>query len=336
MARARLEQAGRWCALLADGDLPASERAQFDEWLTQDPENEVAFDRVARVWNNLSDAAAAPEVIALRTEALVAFRAANVRRWTANDPIRLKWAAGAAAAILAVIVPAGMWYSTWPTIYETGVGERELAMLGDGSKVSLDADTEVEVRLRDDRRDLVLKQGRAKFDVAKDALRPFRVEVGDKIVVATGTSFSVELVNGKAHVVLYEGRVSVVSAGKLAIRARSTSPRSSASEVDLMPGNELVASLSDGKQQVVRADLDRSLSWEAGQLSFVDEPLQTAVERVNRYSVKKVVIADAGIGALPVNGVYNAGDVDAFTVGVQAVMPVHAGDNGRVIRLSRR
>jgi transmembrane sensor len=332
----RLEQAGRWCTRLADGGLPPDQRAQFDEWLAEDPENETAFEQVARIWNSVSDAAAAPEVIALRTEALEAFRAANTRRWAANDRWRLKWVAAAAAALLVVMVPAGLWYSTWPTVYETGIGERELAVLSDGSKVSLDADTELQVKLRDDSRDVVLKQGRAMFDVAKDALRPFRVHVGDKIVVATGTSFSVELLNGKAHVVLYEGRVSVVSAAEVETRTSPPRSQSATAEIDLVPGKELVASLGSGQQKVVAADLDRSLSWEAGQLSFDDEPLQSAVERVNRYSEKKVTIADASIGALPVNGVYNAGDVDAFAVGVQAVMPVRAQDNGREIALSRR
>jgi transmembrane sensor len=139
--------------------------------------------------------------------------------------------------------------------------------------------------------------------------------------------------SGKAHVVLYEGRVSVVSASAQPPAER---PQHSAAQVDLTPGKELVASLTGGQERVVSADLERSLSWETGQLSFVDEPLQSAVERVNRYSERKVMIADVDIRELPVNGVYNAGDVDAFAVGVQAVMPVHAQDNGRVIMLSHR
>ena len=42
---------------------------------------------------------------------------------------------------------------------------------------------------------LRLESGRAAFDVAKDAQRPFSVAVGDRVVVATGTEFSVEKVN---------------------------------------------------------------------------------------------------------------------------------------------
>jgi transmembrane sensor len=320
---------------LADDSLAPAERRQFDRWLGADPLNEDAFDRVARSWNKFGgDAAIAPEMIALRGQALEAFRAANSKRWAVNDRFPLKWVAGLTAALIAVTVPASLYYSTLPTTYETGIGERQVTMLADGSKVSLDADSEVKVKLKDDARDIILTQGRARFDVAKDPLRPFRVHVGDKIVVATGTSFSVELLGGKAHVVLYEGHVSVVSANGAATKAQ---PRQHApGEVDLNPGKELIASLSSPQQQVVTADLDRSSSWEAGQLSFSDEPLQSAVERVNRYSEKKVVIADASIRQLPVSGVYNAGDVAAFKVGIEAVMPIRASDNGQAITLSRR
>ena len=353
MTETRVEEASRWCMRLAEGRLAPAERSEFDRWLSVDPQNAEALERVAGIWNSFGEAGAAPEVIRLRTKALEAFRAANTRRWAkqrqgltirgivrqaiqaANDRWPLKWIGVAAAVLMMIMVPAGLWYSSRPAIYETGIGERQVAMLTDGSRLSLDADSEVEVRLRDDFRDLVLKRGRAKFDVAKDPLRPFRVHVADKIVVATGTSFSVELVNGKAHIVLYEGRVAVVNDGKPALPIAPLRPKS-AGEIDLDPGKELIASLTGVQQRVVPVDRDRSLSWESGQLSFSDEPLQSAVERVNRYSGKKVVIADASIRQLPVSGVDNAGDVDAFKVGVEAVMPVRATDNGRVIELSHR
>src|SRR3546814_18739257 len=81
--------------------------------------------------------------------------------------------------------------------YQTEVGERRVALLDDQSRLSLDADSLVEVDMSDRQRELTLVRGRAKFDVAKDPLRTFTVVAGDKMVVATGTSFSVEMV-GKA------------------------------------------------------------------------------------------------------------------------------------------
>lgn len=56
--------------------------------------------------------------------------------------------------------------------YQTGVGRRVVA-LADGSMLSLDASTRVDVRYLGDRRELWLRSGRAKFVVAKDPLRLF-------------------------------------------------------------------------------------------------------------------------------------------------------------------
>src|SRR3546814_19485198 len=94
-----------------------------------------------------------------------------------------------------------------PDAYATHIGERQLAVLDDGSRVSLDAVTKVKVRMKDEARQVELLEGRAKFDVAKDPLRPFTVAAGDKLVVAVGTSFSVELIDGQVRVILYEGQV---------------------------------------------------------------------------------------------------------------------------------
>lgn len=335
-ASAPLEQAGEWCMRLADGGLSPSDRQEFETWLDENPENEQAFEQTVRVWQRFGEPSAAPEVIALRSEALEALRLANRKRWTSGHRESLRWVAGIAAVLLAIILPLGLWYSSLPDVYQTGTGERRVAMLGDGSKVSLDAATRLEVKLAGDRRELVLESGRAKFDVAKDALRPFTVRAGDQIVVATGTSFSVELVGGKAHVVLYQGHVSVIDSADSATGRTDGAKRSAAAQVELQPGKELIAPLSGGAPQIIPADFEQSLSWENGQLTFIDEPLDTAVARVNRYSEKKVELADASLAQLKVNGVYNSGDVAAFAVGINAVLPVHVTDTGKAILVARR
>lgn len=330
-----LEQAGEWCMRLADGGLARSDQERFEAWLEETSENRKAFEQTVSVWQRFGEPSAAPEVICLRTEALEALRLANQKRWRSGRK-SFQWIAGIAAVLLVVILPLGLWYSSLPQVYQTGIGERRVAMLGDGSKVSLDAATKLEVKLAADRRELVLDAGRAKFDVAKDALRPFTVRAGDEIVVATGTSFSVEMVGGKAHVVLYEGHVSVIDAARKATSLDDSPKSIAAAQVELQPGKELIAPLAGGAPQVIPADFEKSLSWESGQLTFIDEPLDTAVARVNRYSDKKVELADASLGHLKVSGVYNAGDVAAFAVGIDAVLPVRVTDTGDAIVIARR
>jgi len=329
----RLEAASTWCMRLSEGALSADEQRAFDAWLDDDPDNLEAFDRSVRVWQRFGAAATAPEFIEVRERALATFRKRNQARWTPNGgrwrPI---WAI--AACLLVAILSGALWLQAQPDIYRTAVGERRVVVLADGSRISLDAATRVDVRLEDDRRELVLRQGRAKFDVAKDPLRPFSVTAGDKVVVATGTSFSVELLRRRMHVVLYEGQVAVLE--RKGDRTTPVALRNATGAADrlLKPGGELVSTLAQSTASVLPTDVARSLSWEAGQLTFIDEPLASAVERVNRYSARRIELADPEVGKLELNGVFNTGDVDAFVVGVRETLPIRVAQRGDAISIS--
>lgn len=311
-------QAAMWCMSLADGLLDSEEQRDFDIWCA-DPDNMKAFEDALKVWRAADQAASSPEMIRMRTAALDSFRRSNAQRWTQRLRPRWYWLGGV-AAMLMVSLTVVLTLQDSTQVFETMSGERRTAVLEDGSRLSLDAETEVDVRFRSDRRELILVRGRAKFDVARNPLRPFSVRVGDKVVVATGTSFSVELLQGRAHVLLYEGQVAVLDARteRPVLQKPSHRGKDPGSDVGLTPGRELVVAVNatTSAAAVEPVNTARSLSWEGGQLSFQDEPLSAAVERVNRYSKRKIIIADASIDHMQVNGVFNAGDVDAFVEAV--------------------
>jgi len=327
----RDEQAASWCIALSEGHLAEREREEFDRWIA-DPDNALAFEQAARVWNAAESAAEMPEMIGLRGAALQSYQRTNRRRWSGQSP-RWRWMGGIAAIFLLAVLSFVLLHNPVER-YQTGIGERRVAMLADGSRLSLDADTEVDVRLHDDRRELTLVRGRAKFDVAKDPLRPFTVTAGEKLVVATGTSFSVEMLERRMHVLLYEGHVAVLDSGdKKPVAGRSPA---AAADQELTPGRELVAPAgAAGAATVQDVNVPRSLSWEAGQISFDDQPLGEAIERMNRYSRDQFAIGDAQIASVRVNGIFTAGDTDAFVEGITALNAVRADRQGdRIILLN--
>lgn len=328
----RDEQAAAWCLSLAEGSLDAADQAAFEAWIA-DPLNRAAFEQALLVWQCADSAVGNPEMIHARTQALESYRAANYRRWRRPDLSRRPRAAALAAiaAVLLLFALGGAWHVLRDPaqLYETDIGERRVALLDDGSRLSLDAATRVEVRMNEDRRELRLLAGRAKFDVAKDPLRPFMVMAGDKMVVATGTAFSVELLRRELRVLLYEGRVEVLPQSAVAEKEQAPvlAPASKvqsrqAPEISLLPGRELIATLAAPTATIVPADINRSLSWEDGQLSFDREPLPAAIERINRYSRERLVIADEALSGLRISGVFTAGNVDAFVEGVTTLLPV--------------
>ncbi len=335
------EEAADWCCRIAEGVLTLEEQQAFDDWLMADPRHRDTFEDMVTVWQGADAMAEMPGFLSLRAKALTTMEHARHARKEERPTRRLPgWVAGiaTAAAILLMVIGGAWWLNTRPDIYQTGVSERRVVRLDDGSRVSLDASSRVLVAYSSGQRALTLENGRAKFDVAKDPLRPFSVKVGQKTVVATGTAFSVELLRNQVRVFLYEGHVSVLTregSGKSDIPVRIAKRETPADQM-LVPGTELVADMGATSATVTPADVERSLSWEAGRISFIDEPLASAAERVNRYTDTPVVVSDPAVGRHVINGVFDAGDTRSFVSGILSLYPVTARREGdRIILASK-
>lgn len=331
----RIDAASHWCLQLADGRLDGDAHARFQAWLDEDPRNRAAFDTVARTWQALDASPTAPSLIAMREEALSHYARRQSRRWKRTAGMRRPLWAAAAACFLLVVAGVGLWINLQPEIYRTGIGERQLVRLEDGSQLSLDADTQVEVHYSRDRRQLALRHGRARFQVAHDPLRPFSVSAGSRTVVATGTEFSVELLAAQLHVILYEGSVEVLSRDtSIATPAVALTPSRpvdahGARDLRLAPGQELVAGIASADARVHKIDAVRTRGWESGQLTFNDEPLAQAIERMNRYAGSHALaVGDDASALLRISGTFAAGDNEAFIEGITGVFPVTVREDG--------
>lgn len=331
------EAAAAWCVRLSHGPLSPAEQQAFQDWLDQDVAHPALLERTVAAWQVLDEHGFATPVVAMRRDALDRLAQSGERR----RPRAL--AAFAAVAACLLLMVSGIWWHLSPTIYATGIGERRLVRLADGSTVSLDAATRVTVRYSGSRRELALLAGRAKFTVAKDPLRPFSVQAGERLVVATGTAFSIEHVARQVRVILYEGRVAVMNASDERGAPSSEAPPPAGSTAAapppaLAPGQELRVAAADAASapMITPADPVQSLDWESGQMLLRDEPLGVAVERMNRYAGGRLRLADPAAADIPVSGRFTNGDVAAFVEGITAVFPVKAEARDGKIWLSLR
>ena len=331
---ARAEQAGAWCLSIAEGPLTSEELAAFEAWLGADAHNRAAFDKALFVWEALGSESASSVLLDSRIDALQSLRDGPPRRPMIAD--RWRWKAAAAASFVMLLLASLLFLGDTTIAYETGIGERRVAILSDGSRVSLDGATRLKADFSPHRRELRLLAGRAKFDVARDPLRPFVVKAAGRSVVAVGTSFTVEFVQGQLRVALYEGNVAVIHRGnhRAADQHRLRPQRAERADRRLLPGRELVFSPQFPSGEVIRiSDPARSLAWEAGQLSFDDEPLAMVIERINRHTAIQFVVGDAAAARTRVSGVFNAGDADSFVEGITGVFPISAQRRGSEIVL---
>jgi transmembrane sensor len=325
-ARCRAQHAAEWAVRLREDATVRERQEEFAAWLAADPRNSEALEEVIDAWRTIDQYATSAQIVAMREAALAEGRRALGRRQ------RFSWRqlGSVAAALLLAVVAFGLWRWLTPQTYQTGVGERRVVVLSDGSRISLDAATTVQVAYSRDRRQLWLERGRAKFDVAKNPLRPFSVSAADKMVVAVGTSFSVERIDDQVRVVLYEGHVVVLEApGGAAPYQLDVGPKNTPAGNLLTAGKELILPVEKLQQMrfepssVEPVDVDRSLSWESGLLVFDDEPLAIAIARMNRYATTPLIIGDPSIAHLRISGVFRAGDTHAFIEGLAAEFGVH-------------
>jgi len=336
-----LQAATVWRMRRDGADWSASDEAAFQAWLDEDDLHRRAFERTGKVWDLVDGQAATPDVMVIRRDALHrAQQTARSRmaRWRRGGFELSRRSALAAAAGVVAAVGIGAWPLLHEgEIYRTGLNERRIVTLKDGSRLSLDAMTKVSVHYTEEARRLTLIKGQARFDVAHDVSRPFSVRAGDRTVVATGTAFNIDLFGDQARVTLIEGRVVVMpakeDAGSL---PRPGSAHLPPRAVELRAGQQLVAALDAPQQIVTNADLQQATAWQQGKLMFDREPLAQAVARMNRYSQRKLVVSDPAAAALEISGAFDAGDTKGFLEAVTTYFPVSAvdGPNGVVLRSS--
>ena len=94
----------------------------------------------------------------------------------------------------------------------TSAGQKLLVHLSDGTQVRLNAESSIEFpKFFTDSSRVVSLAGEAFFEVEEDPTRPFRVVVGESVIEALGTSFSIRREAGTTNVFLTSGKVSVTS-----------------------------------------------------------------------------------------------------------------------------
>jgi transmembrane sensor len=332
------EAAADWCLRYSDEPQGIEHNQAFQEWLASDPDHPELFERTMAAWTAVEQHGSHSEFLRLRSASRDNFEAAR-RRQRRRPGVQWRQIF-AIAACLIVVLAAGTWWRYTPTSYETGTGERQVVTLADGSSISLDAATRVEVRYFGDRRELWLDHGRAKFTVAKDPLRPFSVQAGNRMIVATGTQFSVEKIASEVRVVLYEGRVAVMDTSQAKPRPLAIGPKRATAEQILVPGTSLIVpdrvdtrplpaqgvvpESAPITPRIVAIDSGRSLGWEGGLLEFSNEPLGSAVERMNRYGTQTLRVAKGASGSTMISGQFEGRNTEAFVEGVTSVFPLVA------------
>jgi transmembrane sensor len=293
-------EAAAWVARLhGSGRSPALESG-LRKWLQDDPAHAHAFEIATEAWD-ISGNVPVESLPRMSALADVSPHARVARHCFATM-----------ASVLVVLIGAFL-YQRWQTPpISTAVGEQRMLTLQDGTRIYLNTDTRLFVRQDATQRRVRLENGEALFDVAKDPKRPFVVAVGDKQVVALGTSFVVRRDPQRLTVTLMEGKVTVAPLTSERTQSVGTLAKTG---TYLNPGQRLTI-VNRNPPNIDAPPLQTVTAWRRGEIVLDKTRLQDAAADMNRYNATQLVIDSPQAADLPISGLFRAGDSARFAQAV--------------------
>ncbi len=345
---AKLEdEVSLWIAKL-DRGLSAEETKSLSSWINGSAENEAALLEMAALWDDMDALSRLAEVFPHPSLQPIP----RPRRWLTAVTAMSAMSAMAALVVVAGLLTAGLIGNgrlegkldvVDARVYETAIGGLSKFELTDGSRITLNTNSRIEVDFRASSRSIRLDHGEIHIDVAHDPDRPLIVTAGQRVIQAIGTAFTVKVLNpNQIELLVAEGKVEV-GIVSTAERLSSEPPpaRGRASQADVWQvaqGERLLISTSGEElERLEDAEVAVQLSWREGNLVFAGEPLAEAVAEISRYTSVKFVFVDEALRDVRVAGLYKAGDVNGFLASVRSNFDIHFERiDGKTILLSAR
>ena len=305
------EAACDWIARLDAGELSESETQALQHWLRQDRRHEIALLEMASLLDQMTVVSSLNKLLPLTEVAMDI---------DDQQPVTSKFTVAALGLAASLIVSVAVvltldWNRDDSLIasYQTAIGEVKDVEIGDGSTVTLNTASTIDVRLSDRERRVILSQGEAMFHVQHEKERPFIVEANGHEIKAVGTAFNVSWGLEQVEITVTEGVVEVLPA--VAVEHFRNTEGQQRSQVNprkrLVVGESMTITEADiVTESVEPEEVDAKLSWQNGELVFRGESLEHVVAEVSRYSHVALTISDDSIREIPVGGVFKIGEIE--------------------------
>jgi transmembrane sensor len=297
------EQAIDWMVRLRADTPSAALQERFNAWLNMDPAHAQAWARLhERLGGSFNTVRALDRRVPGQTEHArqLLLQPQSSRR----DALRVIAGLG--------LLGGGLWLGARSPLGDslmadlhTGRGQREQFNLADGSRLSLNADSAVDLQFDDQQRLVILRRGELIIQVAADPHRPLRVRTAQGEVRALGTRFLVAQEQQATRVVVLEHSVRAsLFAG---------------SELDLQEGQ--AALLYAGRIEPLTSDQRHRADWLRGRLNVLDDPLEKVVDALRPYSRGFVRVAPE-VRGLRVQGVFPLNDPERTLSALAETLPI--------------
>ncbi|MDD1014916.1 FecR domain-containing protein [Pseudomonas rubra] len=307
MNRQRLDPSAEaaidWMVRLSSGNCDAQAHSDFSQWLGSDPAH-------AQAWARLQERLGGACQTVRNFERRAPGQAGEARQLLlqGNGSRRELLRAFVGIGVLG----GGLWLGARSEMGEalladlrTAKGERRDFTLADGSRLSLNAGSAVDLHFDAQQRLLILRRGELIIQVAADPQRPLRVRSAQGEMRALGTRFLVSQEAEATRLVVLEHSV----------RARLFN----GFELDVQEGQaallggERIQALGNGERH--RAD------WLSGRLNVLDDSLEAVIEALRPY-YRGIVRVEPEVRGLRVQGVFPLDEPQRAFAALAETLPV--------------
>lgn len=296
-----LEEAADWLMRLHASAATEADRAACLRWRQSHPEHARAWARAELLMNKLGGLPPSLAVPALDRPAGLERRRALAKLAMLFAAVPLGW-----AALRTLESPQ------WGADHRTATGQRRAIRLSDGSQISLNTASAIDVSFDATQRLIFLREGEILIRTARDtaaAHRPFRVRTTQGQLEALGTYFSVRQEEGRASLAVFEGAVRV-------------QPRHKNAQSKIVQAGQQSFFTADTIAPVVEARAT-DIAWTRGMLMADNLRLVDFLTELARYR-DGFLRCDPGVADIRVAGAYPVGDTDRALAMLASTYPVEA------------
>lgn len=305
------QQATEWVIKL-NSDTP--DKDAFNAWLSRSPDNSIAYLRAEWLWANSSQLHLRAPMEGAQALELTSNFSSKLNRLLAQYKMM-----GAICACLLIIsmVSLGLLKPntsiTQSDLFITAYGEVKTYNLVDGSTLTLNANSKVQVNIDSTERAISLISGEAFFKVKSMKSLPFLVKSNGVNVRVLGTQFSVKSTSSEESVTVLEGKVSV-----------SPSVQSDHPPLTLTQNEAVSIEKKSTVIKPIKVNAKEKLAWTNKKLVYKGEKLASVISDLNQYYDTKFKLADSNLNDTKVIAVISLNSQESTLEKLQSLLKLEA------------